>query len=153
MGFTRSTEDVGSDSGQQGIEQLISHVIDHGFRLHSTIGPGLLESAYEDFLAGSLREAGIAVEQQVSVHARYGNILVENAFRIDLLVERQLVVEIKSLERLAPVHGKQVLTYLRLMNLPVGLLINFGAPLFKEGVRRIIDSRSNYGRSGPTQIS
>lgn len=127
-------------------EQLISTVIDHGFRLHDAIGPGLLESAYEAFLAGSLREAGLHVQQQLSIPATYGQVRIENAFRIDLLVEDKLVIEIKSLEKCAPVHGKQVLTYLRLMNLPVGLLINFGTPMFKQGVMRIIDSRSSYGR-------
>lgn len=151
--FTQSTEDGIANPQPPGIEHLISLVIDHGYRLHNTIGPGLLESAYEAFLAGSLREAGVSVQQQVAVPARYGTVLVENAFRIDLLIERQLVVEIKSLERLAPVHGKQILTYLRLMNLPIGLLINFGAPMFKDGVRRIIDSRSGYGRLEHTRTS
>ena len=128
------------------LEQLISTVIDHGFRLHDTIGPGLLESAYEAFLAGSLREAGLQVRQQVSLAATYRGITIENAYRLDLLVDDRLIVEIKSLERLAPVHSKQLLTYLRLANQPVGLLINFGAPLFKQGLMRIIDSRSTYGR-------
>ncbi len=128
-------------------EQLVSKAIDHGFRLHEAIGPGLLESAYEAFLAGSLRDEGLHVEQQLALSANYGRIRIENAFRIDLLVEGRLVVEIKSLEKLSPVHSKQLLTYLRMMNLPVGLLINFGAPLFKQGIMRIIDSRSAYGRS------
>ena len=128
------------------LEQLISTVIDHGFHSHDTIGPGLLESAYEAFLAGSLREAGLQVRQQVSLAASYRGITIQNAFRLDLLIEDRLIVEIKSLERLAPVHSKQLLTYLRLTNQPVGLLINFGAPLFKQGVVRIIDSRSTYGR-------
>ena len=128
------------------LEELIASAIDHGFHLHNAMGPGLLESAYEAFLAGSLREAGLNVRQQVSLPARYRGTTVENAFRIDILVEDRLIVEIKSLERLAPVHSKQVLTYLRLTGQPVGLLINFGAPLFKQGVVRIIDSRSEYGR-------
>ena len=127
-------------------ERLIAEVIDHGFHLHAALGPGLLESAYVAFLAGSLREAGLRVRQQVSLPARYRNTTLENAFRIDLLVNDCLIVEIKSLERLVPVHSKQVLTYLRLTGQPVGLLINFGAPLFKQGVVRIIDSRNQYGR-------
>ena len=128
------------------LEAIIASVIDHGFHLHNAIGPGLLESAYEAFLAGSLREAGFNVRQQVSLPARYRDITIDNAFRIDLLVNARLIVEIKSLERIAPVHSKQLLTYLRLTNQPVGLLINFGAPLFKQGVIRVIDSRSQYGR-------
>lgn len=131
-------------TARDGLEDLIAVVVDHGFRLHQAIGPGLLESAYEAFLAGSLREAGIDVRQQVSLPAAYGSVRMENAFRVDLLVDDRLVVEIKSLEKLAPVHGKQVLTYLRLMQLPIGLLMNFGAPLFRDGVKRIIDSRSPY---------
>ena len=127
-------------------ERLIAAVIDHGFHLHAALGPGLLESAYEAFLAGSLREAGLSVRQQVSLPARYRNTTIENAFRIDLLVNDCLIVEIKSHERLAPVHSKQVLTYLRLTGQPVGLLMNFGAPLFKQGVVRVIDSRNPYGR-------
>ena len=128
------------------LEQIISTVIDHGYHLHNTIGPGLLESAYEAFLGGSLRAAGLNVRQQVSLPARYRETTIENAFRIDLLVDDRLIVEIKSLERLAPVHSKQLLTYLRLTNRPVGLLINFGTPLYKQGVIRVIDSRSQYGR-------
>ena len=128
------------------LEAIIASVIDHGFHLQNAIGLGLLESAYEEFLAGSLREAGFNVRQQVSLPARYRDITIENAFRIDLLLNERLIVEIKSLERIAPVHSKQLLTYLRLTNQPVGLLINFGAPLFKQGVIRVIDSRSQYGR-------
>lgn len=128
------------------LEAIIASVIDHGFHLHNALGPGLLESAYEALLAGSLREAGLNVQQQVSLPASYRNVIVDNAFRIDLLVEDCLIVEIKSVERIAPVHSKQLLTYLRLTNRPVGLLINFGAPLFKQGVTRVIDSRSEYGR-------
>ena len=127
-------------------EEIITTVIDHGFHLHNTLGLGFLESAYEAFLAGSLREAGLNVRQQVALPARYRDITIENAFRIDLLIEKCLIVEIKSLERLAPVHSKQALTYLRLTNQPVGLLINFGAPMFKQGVVRVIDSCSQYGR-------
>lgn len=85
----------------------------------------------------SLRRQGIEVARQVMVPLRYDGIVVEAAFRADLIVGNKLLVEIKSVERNAPVHGKQVLTYLRLMNLPLGLLMNFGLPTFKEGVRRI----------------
>ena len=126
------------------LEDVIAAVVDHGFQLHSAIGPGLLESAYEAFLAASLREAGFYVEQQLSLPASYRGMTIENAFRIDLLVERKLVVEIKSVERLAPVFQKQVLTYLRLTGLPVGLLINFGNPTYEGAAKRVIDSRHSY---------
>ena len=126
------------------LERLIASVIDHGFQLHRSVGPGLLESAYEAFFAASLREAGYFVEQLLSVSATYRGTTVEHAFRIDLLVERKLIVEIKSVERTTPVFAKQVLTYLRLTGLPVGLLINFGHPTYEGAVRRIIDSRHSY---------
>ena len=126
------------------LEDLIATVVDHGFQLHSALGPGLLESAYEAFMSASLREAGIQVEQQLSFPAHYRGTTIENAFRIDMLIERKLIVEIKSVERLAPVFQKQVLTYLRLTGLPVGLLINFGNPTYEGAARRIIDSRHAY---------
>lgn len=126
------------------LEALIATVIDHGFQLHAEMGPGMLESAYETFLAASLREVGIRVQQQLSLPATWRRTTIENAFRIDLLIEDMLIVEIKSIEKLAPVHAKQVLTYLRLMGLPVGLLINFGNPTYSGAVRRIIDSRHTY---------
>ncbi len=129
------------------LEAIARAVVDHGFRLHEEIGPGLLESAYEGFLTASLREAGFAVEQQLCFPATYRGLTVENAFRIDLLIERKLIVEIKSVESLNRVHAKQLLTYLRLTGLPLGLLINFGAPLYREAVKRIIDSRHPYAVS------
>ena len=126
------------------LEEIIAAVVDHGFQLHSSTGPGLLESVYEAFLSASLREAGLDIEQQVTFPATYRQTTIQNAFRIDLLVERKLIVEIKSVERLAPVFQKQVLTYLRLTGLPVGLLINFGNPTYEGAARRIIDSRHRY---------
>ena len=119
------------------IDALARVAVEYGFRLHRDLGPGLLESAYETLMFESLRRQGIEVARQVMVPLRYDGIVVEAAFRADLILGNKLLVEIKSVERNAPVHGKQVLTYLRLMNLPLGLLMNFGLPTFKEGVRRI----------------
>ena len=119
------------------IDALARVAVEYGFRLHRDLGPGLLESAYETFMFESLRRQGIEVARQVMVPLRYDGIVIEAAFRADLILGNKLLVEIKSVERNAPVHGKQVLTYLRLMNLPLGLLMNFGLPTFKEGVRRI----------------
>jgi len=112
-------------------------VVDAGYQIHRDLGPGLLESAYEALLAEAARQGGLQVERQVSVAMAYKGVVVDNAFRIDLLVENTLVVEVKSIERLAPVHAKQVRTYLRLMQLPLGLLMNFNQATFKEGLRRI----------------
>ena len=123
-----------------GIESLANVAVDCGFHIHRDIGPGLLESAYELLLAESLMRRGISVERQIPVSLKANGIVIDNAFRADLLVERSLLIEIKSTEAHAPVHAKQLLTYLRLMDLPLGLLMNFGAATFKEGVRRIVNN-------------
>ena len=133
-------------AGLVGIEELARIAVDCGYHLHRDLGPGLLESAYEALMAESLRQAGLTVERQVALPMKYNGVVVENAFRIDLLVERRLVIELKSVERLAPVHGKQVLTYLRLMNLPLGILMNFGQTTFKDGLKRV--ANDYYGTIG-----
>ena len=106
----------------------------------------MLESAYEALLAGAARQAGLSVQRQVPITMAYKGVVVDNAFKIDIFVEESLIVEVKSIERLAPVHGKQVLTYLRLMQLPVGLLMNFNQATFKDGLRRIANDHD--GRRG-----
>jgi GxxExxY protein len=126
------------------IERLAKTAVQCGFRLHDDIGPGLLETAYEAFLAALLAEHGLNVEVQRSVPVTYRGIVIRDAFRADLLVENRLVIEVKSVERLAPVHSKQLLTYLRLMNQPLGLLMNFGADMFRNGLKRVINNRSDY---------
>ena len=122
------------------IEALAKVAVDCGFQIHREIGPGLLESAYELLLAESLIARGLFVERQVSIDLKANGIVIDNAFRADILIEKCLLLEIKSTEQHAPVHAKQVITYLRLMQLPLGLLMNFGAPTFKEGVRRIANN-------------
>ena len=119
------------------LESIASDVIDFGFQIHQALGPGLLEHAYESLLAAALTQAGYDVRRQVAVQMNFRGVVVDNAFKIDLLVEGGLVVELKSIERLVPVHSRQVLTYLRLMQLPLGILINFGQPMFKDGLKRI----------------
>ena len=122
------------------IEALAKVAVDCGFQIHREIGPGLLESAYELLLAESLVARGLFVERQVSIDLKANGIVIDNAFRADILIEKCWLLEIKSTEQHAPVHAKQVITYLRLMQLPLGLLMNFGAPTFKEGVRRIANN-------------
>lgn len=121
-------------------------VVDCGFHMHLDLGPGLLESVYEVVLAEELRRSGLAVARQVSVPIRYKGLVLENAFRADIVVENSLLVELKSTERVSPVHGKQVLTYLRLMRLPLGLLMNFGQFTFKAGLQRIVNNYSEPNR-------
>lgn len=125
------------------IEALVTSVINCGYHLHRELGPGLLENVYEVTLAASIREAGFLVERQVVVPIKYKGVVLDNAFKADLLVERRLLMELKSAERNTAVFGKQVLTYLRLMNLPVGLLMNFGMATFKEGLQRIVNGYSD----------
>lgn len=128
-------------------EEVTSIVVDTAFRLHRGLGPGLLESVYESLLAGMLERRGLQVQRQVLVEFDFDGIHFAEGLRLDLLVESVLIVELKSVERIASVHPKQLLTYLRLLNLPIGLLINFGAPTFKEGIRRIVSGHTNFASS------
>lgn len=125
------------------LEDLARDAVDCGFKLHEALGPGLLESVYEACLCQSLAERGMFVERQKAIPIRYGGVVLQEGFRADILVEGQLRIELKSTEAHVPVHAKQVITYLRLMDLPLGLLMNFGAATFKEGVKRIAN---NYYR-------
>ena len=126
------------------IEELARISVDKGLKLHRDLGPGLLENVYETLLFESLRRDGLQVTRQGSVAIEHDGITVENGFRLDLLVEDKLLIEIKSTENYARVHAKQTLTYLRLMDLQVGLLMNFGMGTFKDGLKRLVN---NYNRS------
>ena len=121
----------------QDLEAIARISVDCGFHLHKDIGPGLLESAYELLLFESLKEIGLSVERQKIIPITFRGRVLDEAFRADLIVENRLLIELKSTDRHAPVHAKQLLTYLRLMDLPLGFLMNFGAATFKEGVKRI----------------
>jgi GxxExxY protein len=125
------------------LDMLASIVIDTSYHIHKDLGPGLLETAYEMILFAKLTSCNLDVQRQVPISIEYSGIKIENAFKVDLLIDRRLVVELKSTEAFAPVHAKQVLTYLKLMNLPLGLLINFGTATFKQGVRRLVNNHSD----------
>lgn len=125
------------------LEELARVAIDCGFKLHKALGPGLLESVYEVILADSISQRGLRVERQVPISISYNGRVFYEGFRADVLVESRLLIELKSIERLSPVHGKQVLTYLRLMDPPLGLLMNFGAATFREVVKRIANNHHN----------
>ena len=122
------------------LDDITGAIVDTAIKIHIDLGPGLLESVYEMLLAKSLQKRGFKVERQKTITFEYDGILFEEGFRIDLLVEDRVVVELKSIEKLIPVHSKQLLTYMRLMNLPVGFLINFGAATLKEGLHRVVNS-------------
>jgi len=121
------------------LDDVTGEIVDAAFKLHTALGPGLLESVYETVLHRDLQRRGLSVERQKPVAFEYDGLRFDDGLRVDLLVDSRVVVEIKSIEKCAAVHGKQVLTYLRLLKLPVGLLINFGAPTLKEGLQRIVN--------------
>ena len=123
----------------QSLDEITGQIVDSAYKLHTGLGPGLLESVYELILARDLERRGFKVQRQLPLSFEYDGLRFSEALRIDLFVESSVVVEIKSVERLAPVHPKQLLTYLRLLELPVGLLINFGAATLKEGVQRVVN--------------
>ncbi|NOX19510.1 MAG: GxxExxY protein [Chlorobi bacterium] len=121
-------------------ENEISHkIIGIAIELHKKLGPGLLESAYENALAYDLRESGLEVKQQVSMPFEYKEIKLDVGYRLDLLVENKVIIEIKSVETLAPVHYSQLLTYLKLADKRLGLLINFNTKYLKDGIHRIVN--------------
>jgi GxxExxY protein len=119
------------------LNHISGRIIDAAVHVHSRLGPGLLESVYESILAYELQNRGLRVERQVVVPVVYDALRFEEGFRADLIVAKSVLVELKSVESLAPVHGKQVLTYLKLLNCRLGLLINFNCPLLKDGIKRI----------------
>ena len=125
------------------IDEISGAVLDVALRMHRDLGPGLLESVYETVLAGKLAQMGLPVARQRPVDIHFDGMTFDAAFRIDLLVDERLLVEIKSVERLSAAHAKQLLTYLRLTGQPVGLLINFGGATLREGVRRIVNSHTS----------
>jgi len=124
------------------IDRISGDVIDVAMRLHRDLGPGLLESVYEMILAARLSQMGYSVARQRAIDVEFEGLRFEAAFRIDLLVDERLLVEVKSIDRLSGVHAKQLLTYLRLTGQPVGLLINFGGETLKEGIRRLVNNHT-----------
>ena len=119
--------------------EIATVILDAAFKIHRTLGPGLLESVYQATLDFELQQRGLRVLQQVGLPVYYEAIKLELGFRVDLIVADKVIVEIKSVEALAPVHKKQLLTYLRLMNLRLGLLLNFNVELMKDGIQRVVN--------------
>ena len=121
------------------INVLTGRILDSAFRVHRSLGPGLVESVYESVLEKDLARGGLVVARQRSMSFDYDGLHFRNAFRPDLLVNGTVVVEVKSVQRIHPVHRQQLLTYLRVMDYRIGLLLNFGAPLMKDGIIRIVN--------------
>jgi iron complex transport system substrate-binding protein len=122
------------------IDEISGEILDISIRLHRELGPGLLESVYEVILAGKLVQLGYSVDRQRPIDIEFDGIRFDAAFRIDLLVNERVLIEVKSVEQLNAVHAKQLLTYLRLTKQPLGLLINFGGATLKEGFRRLVNN-------------
>jgi len=142
-----NTSREGAKVRSYNIEELSSIVVDTAYHLHRDLGPGLLENVYETILEKLLLEKGLKVCRQRPIPICYQGLEFDEGFRADLLVENKILIELKSVETIAPVHSKQVLTYLRLLNLSLGLLINYGAATFKEGCRRIVNQHTDLASS------
>jgi GxxExxY protein len=121
------------------LNEVSGQVIGAAIEVHRELGPGLLESAYEACLVHELRQRGIQVEQQVPQPVFYKGLQLECGYRLDLLVENRVIVELKAVEALAPIHEAQLLTYLKLRKLRLGLLINFNVPILKNGIKRLLN--------------
>ena len=114
-------------------------VVDAAYHAHTKLGPGLLESVYEVVLAYEIENRGLSIDRQVAIPIQYDGLAFDEGFRADMVVEDSVILELKSVELVAPVHKKQLLTYLRLTGKKLGLLLNFGAPLIKKGIFRIVN--------------
>jgi len=121
--------------------QIATIIVDACFKVHTTLGPGLLESVYESVLFYELEKRGLSVNKQQVIPISYDGTQFEEGFRADLIVEDKVIIELKSIERVMPVHKKQLLTYLRLSDRKLGLLVNFGENLIKNGVSRVINGK------------
>lgn len=132
-------ESMAAGKGELTENELAHIVMDEAFKIHRSLGPGLLESVYEVILLKKLTDAGLHTERQFPIAIHYEGVAFEEGFRADLMVEQKLMVEVKSIDSLHPVHYKQVLTYLRLTGCRLGLLINFGEAYLKHGFKRVVN--------------
>ena len=119
------------------IDEIAKEIVDAAFKIHSKLGPGLLESAYEACMAHELTKRGFMVERQKPQPVIYDSIQIEVGYRLDILVNDLVIIELKAVEQLAPIHQAQLMTYLKLSEKTLGFLINFNVPLIKQGIRRI----------------
>ena len=124
--------------------EITSIIVDRSLMIHKTLGPGLLESVYQRILAYELRKAGLKVETEVPIPVEWDGHVIDDSFRADLIIESKVLVELKSVEKTAPVHSKQTLTYLKLSGLELGLLINFHEMKVTDGISRLILPGANH---------
>ncbi len=119
-------------------DDLSNRVIGAALEVHKNLGAGLLESAYEAALAYELSEQGIGLQQQVTLPVQYKGVNIDCAYRIDLLIEKRSIIELKAVEKILPIHQAQLMTYMKLANIKTGLLINFNTKLLKDGIKRVV---------------
>jgi GxxExxY protein len=119
------------------LNEITEEIIGSAITVHRALGPGLIESAYEVCLAHEMHKQGLHVQTQVALPVLYDNIKLDAGYRLDLLVEQRIIIELKAVERLIPIHEAQLLSYLKLSKLPLGLLINFNVKLLRDGIRRL----------------
>ena len=122
------------------LNRISNVVIGCAIEVHRILGPGLLESAYQQCLAWELRQAGLAVAEQVAIPLHYKTLAIPNAYRLDMLVENALVLELKSIERIEPIHMAQMLTYLKVNGFRLGLLLNFNLDIMRKGIKRVVNN-------------
>lgn len=123
------------------LNEISARIIGAAMKVHSAIGPGVLESVYQTCLAHELRKSGLSVESQLKLPVLYDGIAIDSGYRIDLLVEGTIIVELKCVDALQPIHKAQLLTYLKLANKPLGLLLNFNVVHMREGIKRVLNNR------------
>ena len=137
---------------KQGLDRTTEQIIGAAIQVHRTLGPGLLESAYETCLLYELTQRGLKAQQQVPLPVVYGRVRLDCGYRLDLVVESAVIVEIKSVEKIAPIHEAQLLSYLRLAGLNVGLLLNFNCRVLRDGIRRIVNDYPDSALSAGSAV-
>ncbi len=120
--------------------EILSIIVNTSLKIHRELGPGLFESVYEEILTYELQKRDLFVERQKVIPVKWDQVIMDQGFRADLIIDRKVIIEIKSIEAVAPVHQKQLLTYLKLTGLKLGLLINFNEALIKNGIQRIVNN-------------
>jgi GxxExxY protein len=121
------------------IERLATLAVDAAFAVHTELGPGLLESAYQSCFVHELGLRGVAYQKELSIPLHYKGVLIEAGFRADVIIEQKLLIELKAVEQLLPIHKAQVITYLKLTRLPLGILVNFNEVLIRNGIQRVLN--------------
>ena len=130
------------------LEEIATEIVDAAIKVHRSLGPGLLESAYQQCLAYELRQRGLSVECEVSIPVTYENVQIEVGYRGDMIVENCIIIENKTVDQLAPIHQAQLLTYMKLQDFHLGFLLNWNVPLMKNGIKRMVNHlpESQYRR-------